>query len=335
MTKTYKSAPGEPDVGVIPEEFTVEWNGKRYAVNPNAENLPHLPYDRRLDPLQRILGPSNYYMTRVSGKDRDWINSYYRAQFVYVREGKPVIPEFDIESMTAEDINVLADVPITGGFDVGGGTLCPAGIVGQRHPNGIYLVHAELSLSSTGIDKFGTEFRLMLNKEFATATDQRGNERELQLGMFYGDPAGRQRDQIFEWVVFDHLKSKGLPVKSAPTNDIQSRIDAIKGPMMRTERIGDMSRPGILINRRRCPRLVKGLAGEYRYRRIQTGGTERYSEKPDKNDASHCVDALGYWLSGMGEIKTLRGRDRKNDEQVDQRRATDYRDDYDEFGDNR
>ena len=193
--KTYKSAPGEPDVGIIPEEFTVEWNGKRYAVNPNAENLPHLPYDRRLDPLQRILGPSNYYMTRVSGKDRDWINSYYRAQFVYVREGKPVIPEFNPETMVVEDLPVLEGVPIGGGFDVGGGTLMPAGIVGQRHPQrGTYLIHAELSEQSMGIQRFGQAFKRMLNEQFATAVDQRGIERELPYEEFYGDPAGRQRD---------------------------------------------------------------------------------------------------------------------------------------------
>jgi hypothetical protein len=307
MAKRYQAAPGEPDIGIVEERDTLEWNGKRYAVNPGAENLPHLPYDRRVDPDMRIRGPGNYYMTRVAGKDRDWINSYYRAQFVYVREGKPVIPEFNIEIMAVDDLPVLAGVPVGGGFDVGGGTLAPAGIVGQRALSGVYLVHAELSLSSTGIDAFGTEFKTMLNRDFKTAVNQRGSEVEMELEMFYGDPAGRQRDQIFEWVVFDHLKSKGLPVKSAPTNDPQSRIDAIKAPMMR---LVD-GKPGILINRRRCPLLVKGLAGEWRFRRIQAGGAERYSDKPDKSVASsHVCDALGYWLSGKGEIAELRGKGR-------------------------
>lgn len=310
--KLFKAAPGEPDCGLVPEHFTVEWNGKRYAVNPNAENLPFLPYDRRRDPEMRIRGPGNYYLTRVPGKDRDWINSYYRAQFVYVREGKPVIPEFNIETMVVDDLPVLDGVPIGGGFDVGGGTLMPAGVVGQRHPQrGTYLIHAELSESSMGINAFGKAFRRMLNEDFATATNQRGNQVPLQEEAFYGDPAGRQRDQIFEQVVFDHLKGCGIQVKSAPTNDPQSRIDAIKAPMMRL----DYDRPGILINRRRCPLLVKGLAGEWRYRRIQAGGTERYSEKPDKSVASsHVCDALGYYLSGKGELRTLRGRDKRDDQ---------------------
>lgn len=327
--RIFKSAPGEPDIGAVPEEFTVEWNGKRYAVNPEAENLPHLPCDRRLDPLQRVLGPGNYYLARVPGKDRDWIDSYYRAQFVYVREGKPVIPEFNVETMTAEDMPVLEGVPIGGGFDVGGGTLMPAGIVAQRCPQrGTYLIHAELSDHSMGINRFGTEFRLMLNRDFATTTNRRGNQVALKEEHFFGDPAGRQRDQIFEQVVFDHLKSHRLPVKSAPTNDPQTRIDAIKAPMMRY----DGERPGILIDRRRCPLLVKGLAGEWRYRRIQASGTERYSEKPDKSVASsHVCDALGYYLCGKGELRTLRGRDTRDDGEQ-QGRIADARDNYNEFG---
>jgi hypothetical protein len=321
--KLFKAAPGEPDCGIVPEEFTVEWNGKRYAVNPNAENLPNLPFDMRMDPARRILGPGNYYMTRVPGKDRDWINSYYRAQFVYVKDGKPVIPEFDIETMVVDDLPVLEGVPIGGGFDVGGGTLCPAGIIGQRGPRGIYLVHAELSVFSTGIDNFGTAFKRMLIEDYASVTNQRGHQVELQHEEFYGDPAGRQRDQIFEWVVFDHLKSKGLKVKAAPTNDPLSRIDAIKAPMMR---FAD-GKPGILINRRNCPKLVKGLAGEWKYRRIQVGGSERYAERPEKNDASHVCDSLGYWLSGKGEMRTVRGRD-KRERQVEEK----VNDEYDYYG---
>lgn len=321
--KLFKSAPGEPDIGLVPEEFTVEWNGKRYAVNPHAENLVNLPVDRGLDPLLRVRGPGNYYLSRVPGKDNSWIDSYYRAKFVYVREGKPVIPEFNYALMVVDDLPVIPNVRIGGGFDVGGGTLSPAGIIAQHYRN-IYLIHHEVSVHDTGVNRFGTAFKQLLINEYGTVKNERGMDVELQDEQFFGDPAGRQRDQIFEQVVFDHLKGKGIKVKAAPTNDPQSRIDATKAPMMR---LVD-GKPGILINRRNCPKLIKGLAGEWKYRRIQRPGLEKYADKPDKNPYSHVCEALGYYLCGKGELRTLRGRDPKQDQELQR-----INDEYDYYGD--
>lgn len=311
----FRAKSGEPDVGKISRDYTTTTlSGKVYAVNPNAENLPNLPIDKTFDAEEKPLGKGNYYLSRVSGKDQSWIDGYYRNKFTYVVDGAPVIPEFNLELMALDYLEVLPDVPIGGGYDVGSGTLAPAGIAGQMHPSGIYLIHAEVTLESIGLVEFGKQMRDMLTREFPN------NE----LEEFYCDPAGGSRDGIHKKSYIDHLKSYNLPAKKAPTNDPETRIDALKAPMLRLVR----GRPGILINRVRCPRLVKGLSGAWHYRRLQVAGTEKFATAPEKSIYSHVCEALGYYLCGMGEIKVLRDKVPKT---ANRPRESDRDHDYDYF----
>ena len=327
----YRAKKNEPDVGLVTADMTVTApNGKIYAVNPNAENLPNLPYDTTFDPSAKGLTPAelrqgdpprylfkgNYYLSRVPGKKQDWIDGYYRNKFTFVINGSPVIPEFDFETMTMEHIDVLPDVPIGGGYDMGSATLNPAGIIVQRHPSGVYLVHAELSVDDIGLKQFGEHMSLLLHEP-----DFVNNE----LEEFYGDPAGKSKDGIHAESYYDHLRSYKLPVKEAPTNAVEPRREAIRTPMTRNIR----GRPGILINRSRCPRLVKGLSGAWCYRRLQVAGTEKFATAPEKNEYSHVCEALGYYLLGKGEVKDL-SRRRVNSDKEGQREPSS---EYSYFGD--
>lgn len=315
----FRSKPGEPETGEVPREFTTTtFSGKTFAVNPNAENLANLPVDVTFDPTAkgakpdelsrelmqfklgisdkwpRLLGKGSYYLSRVSGKTDTWIDGYYRNKFTFVVDGNPVIPEFNLDQMAVDHLEVLPGVPLGGGYDIGSGTLAPAGIIGQQHPSGIYLVHAEVSVEDIGLVDFGEQMAKLITRDFASC----------ELEDFFADPAGGTRDGIHKKSYYDHLRGHGLPVKQAPTQDTGLRIDAIKSPMLRNVR----GRPGILINRQRCPRLVRGLAGAWHYRRLQVAGEDRYATAPEKSIYSHVCEALGYWLCGKGEIKIIRKR---------------------------
>jgi hypothetical protein len=312
----YRAKSGEPPCGEVPEDLTTKtFAGKVYAVNPAAENLPNLPIDKTFDALGRKLGKGNYYLSRVSGKTQSWIDGYYRNKFTFVVDGQPVIPEFNLEQMALDHLEVLPGVPIGGGYDVGSGTLSPAGIVGQVHPSGIYLIHAEVTLESIGLIDFGEQMTKLLLRDFPNH----------ELEEFFGDPAGGSRDGIHKKSYFDHLRGYGLPVKSAPTNDPETRLDAIKAPMLRNVR----GRPGILINRQRCPKLVRGLSGAWHYRRMQVAGEDRFASTPEKSIYSHVCEAAGYWLCGKGEIKVLRNKDARGKRRPPER---DSDHDYDYFG---
>ena len=261
--------------------------GTLWMVNPDAENLPNLMVHKALDPTKDPLGRGGYYARGLQNKARDWIRAYFQGRYQFVREGKAVIEEFDPRTMVRDETPILDNADIIVGADIGGNTLHPAAALMQRGPRGIWIVHDEVIASGMGLDRFEAE----LNTAFTSRFPGR------QCAMLYGDPAGRTKDGIFETVAFDHLITKGWPALPAPSNNIAIRIDAIKAPM---GRFID-GQPGFIINRR-CTKMIKGLSGAWFFRRMQTKGPAKYSEKPDKSHPySDICDGLGYGLSGGGE----------------------------------
>src|SRR5690606_18777935 len=102
-----------------------------------------------------------------------------------------------------------------------------------------------------------------------------------------GDPAGVSKSTIYEETSFDALKRMGFMAFPAPTNDIDARIRAVEAWLMRQANGG----PGMLIDRSRCPTLVRALNGGYRYAKTKAG---QRKPTPEKNEYSHVVDALQY-----------------------------------------
>jgi hypothetical protein len=118
--------------------------------------------------------------------------------------------------------------------------------------------------------------------------------------LVWGDPAGMQRDQIYEVTAFDHLKSIGLVARPTNSNDFRVRREAGAMPMNRLIE----GKPGILIDKK-CQRLRKALAGGYHFKRVQISGGERYRDTPNKNEHSHVGDAYMYLVLGGGEHRQL------------------------------
>ena len=256
--------------------------GRQYIVNPLAENVPNLP--------------TKYYEKKIPFNTRERIRVYYESKYGVVGYGKPVIPEYNDDMMSVEGLAVLKDAPLIIGADVGGGTLSPSAIIGQRHPRGLILIHAEVVCYDMGVEEFSNQVNRTVAELFPG--------RKLESG--WGDPAGAKRDEIYETVVFNHLNSKSIPIRGAQTNDISIRIEATRLPMTR---LID-GKPGLLINKR-CKVLRAGLAGKWIYRRLQVAGAERYAEKPDKGKYSHVCDALGYFNMGTGEYQAIQGRKKR------------------------
>jgi hypothetical protein len=289
--------PRAPELLTDREDRIVKAGGRIWTANPYAENLENLP----VAPGQTdVLGRGGYYLHRVSGKDYDWIRGYYQGDFGPIFDGKPVIPEFSRDVHVVDDLQPIEGAPILGGFDIGAGTLSNAAVIGQRHPRGPYIILDEVYPSDDGIGlvAFAQEVSYVLSSRFPDVQAE-------SLGRFFGDPAGRTRDGLFEVTVFDHLSRMGLPVMEAPSNDPRLRIEAIKAP---ATRMAEGGRPCLLIHPR-CKNLIKGLQGAWCFKRLQVSSSkERFREVPDKNEYSHVCDALGYMLLGSGEGNSLRGR---------------------------
>ena len=242
-----------------------------WKTNPKAENLDNLV--------------DGYYEQILGGKNLDWIRCYAEGKYTYVQEGKPVWAEYDDHSMSTA-LEKIDNVPIQIGLDFG---LTPAAVFGQRAPNGRWHILRELVTFDMGLERFVTMLKQDLDSYFP------GHD-----VMIWGDPAGSQRDQIYETTAYDHLRSQGLLARPTATNEFKTRREAGALPMTRLIE----GKPGFMVHRE-CYRLRKALAGGYHFKRVAIGTQERFKDVPSKNMHSHVADALGYLLLGGGEHRTM------------------------------
>ena len=182
--------------------------------------------------------------------------------------------------MMADDLEPIENLPVHVGLDFG---LTPAAVFAQRLPNGRWNVLHELVSFDMGLERFCT----MLKSELETYFPR-------YQTLIWGDPAGQQRDQIFETTAFDHLKTHGMLARPTATNEFRTRREALAIPMGRLIE----GKPGFMIDRK-CMRLRKSLGGGYHFKRVAIGaGQERFKDSPNKNEHSHVGDAAGYCLLG-------------------------------------
>ena len=246
--------------------------GRWWKINPKAENVGNLP--------------AGYYMQMLGGKNLDWIKCYAEGKYTYVQEGRPVWPEYD-DSMMSGEVEYDPEHALQIGLDFG---LTPAAVVGQRYPNGRWAILDEIVTFDMGLERFGQQLLAELNARYPKA----------QI-MLWGDPAGMQRDAIYEVTAFDYLRTLGLRAQPTPTNDFKVRREAAAAPMQRLIN----GKPGLVINTK-CKMIRKSLAGGYHFKRISVGaGQERFKDAPNKNEHSHVGDAFGYLLLGGGEHKRM------------------------------
>ena len=246
--------------------------GKWWKLNPKAENIGNLP--------------SGYYQQMLLGKNLDWIRCYAGGLYTYVQEGRPVWPEYD-DALMSGDVDYDPQLPIQVGLDFG---LTPAAVVGQRYPNGRWVILHEIVTFDMGLERFGQQLLAELNAKYPTA----------QV-MLWGDPAGMARDAIYEVTAFDHLRTLGLRAQPTYSNDFKVRREAAAMPMQRLIN----GKPGLIVSRD-CKMLRKSLGGGYHFKRVAIGaGQERFRDAPNKNEHSHIGDAFGYLLLGGGEHKRM------------------------------
>jgi hypothetical protein len=239
------------------------------GLSKEAENLPFIPV--------------GYYQRQMLGKDEDWINVYVRANWGFVREGKPVYPEFN-DALHCRKVTPNPALPILIGMDFG---LTPAAVLAQRVPgSGQIQIFDELVAERLGAVAFGKELARKIRAEYPN--------REVRG---WGDPAGAADSQVDEETCFDAIAGAGIGLDPAPTNDPIRRVEAVKGLLTRLTPTGQ---PAMVIDPK-AKVLRKGFLGGYCLARVKVAGEERYHDKPVKNAFSHIHDGCQYLCVGEGE----------------------------------
>lgn len=230
----------------------------------------------------RIARGKLYYQRSVDqwGIDDSWVKRYIKAEYGDDPSGEAVFrATFRSSFHTADDTQLIPGYPLLIGQDFGRN---PWSIICQVDHYGRLVVHEEVPAYNIGLEKHLNEnLRPRLINKYL------GYKHAL-----IGDPAGIAKDSHSEENSFDLLQRCGFAAYPAPTNDIDPRIRSVEALLGKSVNGG----PGLVINRRGAPTLVRAMAGGYRYLRTQ-GGQGALKAVPDKNDPegySHVADTLQY-----------------------------------------
>lgn len=253
------------------------------GLDPDAENKPNLP--------------ARYYERMIETLDEETARVYVHNQYGWVRDGKPVYPEYNDTSHCIE-LEPNEKSIVYRGWDFG---LTPACVFAQQLPDGRFLVFDELTADSIGIDNFSTA----VLEHCAQRYPWFHSDRLVDIG----DPAGNSRGAMAKEneTCFSILRGKQIHV-----------IDGEQGLTIRLESVkhtlGKLiaGKPRFILHPR-CKQLRRGFMGRYQYRRMQISGTDtRYQDAPDKNVYSHPHDALQYICARLfGQAVKNRETDRR------------------------
>lgn len=219
----------------------------------------------------------SYYANLLPGKAQDWIKVYVEGQYGSIADGRPVYPEFNDQIHVSDTpLTPHRGLPLYIGWDFG---LTPACTFVQITSRGQMVILNELVSQNMGIRQFAEN----VVKPFIAMTYP-----DMKIISFI-DPAGNQRAQTDERTCRDVLRAAGLNPNTARSNNFTARREAVANFL---NRLVD-GKPGFLMSPT-CKMLRKGMNGDYRFKRVQVPGEDRYKDVPDKTLSSHVCESLQY-----------------------------------------
>lgn len=263
---------------------------------PNAENLPFLLQTETskklpLDHPDRARLGRRYYerLVEMYGIDSDWVKRYVKAEYGDDPSGTAVFrASFTYSFHVREDVTVVPGFPLLIGQDFGRD---PWSLICQVDHHGRLLVHEEVPGTMSGLPPDGERHTEGIGLEGHITRNLRPRLLQQEYhGLkvaVVGDPAGTAKNSITEENSIDAVKRLGLSAFPAPTNDLDARLRAVEFFLQQQINGG----PKLVINKHRCPTLVRALNGGYRFGKTKAGDRK---PKPDKGPYSHVADALHY-----------------------------------------
>ena len=231
-------------------------NGE-WVLNPDAENLAHLP--------------DSYYEKQLAAGTDDSIRVNLGGEFGMSRKGKPVFNKFAEHKHVAKQVlEPLRGYPLIVGMDFG---LTPASVLMQVTGRGVR-IYDELPATDETLEDYLDEYLLpLLTKRY------QGYNVTVS-----GDPAGDQRDRHTKQNDFMILRKRNIKAFPAITNNIVQRIACVNWFLGRDE--------GMQISPN-CTHLREALGGGYVFKETKNAQGQ-VLDTPSKNEYSHISDATQY-----------------------------------------
>lgn len=255
------------------------------GLTPGAENLNYLPQTPEtltlpIDHPDRLAQGRKYYERLAQSSNANWVTRYVNAQFGPDPSGTAVYAgSFRNKFHVVENLEPNPNMVLYIGQDFGRD---PWSIIMQMDYRGRMLVLEEVKGEDIGLR---THLRNNLRPALA-------HPRYARMPcVVIGDPAGMAKSQYDEVNGFDVLRQEGFPCVPAGSNDIDTRLRAVEDWLLQQRDGG----PAMMFDRKRCPMLVTGMNGMYRYSKTTLDISKPL---PDKNRFSHVADAHQYGTMG-------------------------------------
>ena len=248
-------------------------SGKKYAVNPEAENIDWVAKDGIA-----------YYENLCEGKDDDFIHVYGKGNYGYIKEGKAVYAGYRDEVHFSETpLTVYTNLPLLLMMDFG--LKCGA-LLAQLTPKGKLRVVDEL-YTEDGLD-------VMIDLLDAMMANSYPGMKEGKKVHGWGDPAGSSQEGIGKRTSFKTIQDAGYNIipSPIPTNAWLPRKEAVDKVLGKLD--------GLLIGPN-CKMLRAGFLGQYKLApsAVVERGRIVHKDVPVKNSYSHIHDAFQYGVIGI------------------------------------
>ncbi|MCC4243415.1 type VI secretion system membrane subunit TssM [Stappia indica] len=251
------------------------------------------PSGRSPDAENRFSLEPDYYDRIVRNQDEAFVRRMVDNEFGYSRAGKPVFETFNRRvHVSSHEIGFNSSNDLLVGIDISMNTLNPAAVFGQVQAPGRIAAIDELYLGhGVGAARFGEALNQRLQDRYAGARNVR----------LYVDPAAeygadREGGQLAAMETIALICGLPTLIPGNGSNELGLRLDAVKAELRGYLEAGTT----LLICQQRCPLLVEGMEGKYRYKRRNERASTEYEEVPEKTHPwADIVDALQYLILGV------------------------------------
>jgi hypothetical protein len=245
---------------------------------------------------------ADYYSRIIRNQDEHFVKRMVDNEFGYSRHGKPVFEKYNRSIHVARyRIDFEPKLTLGIGIDVSTNTLNPAAVFGQVKGSGRIAAIDELYLGhGVGAARFAEGLLRKLEANYANAGTVRiWCDPAAEYG---GDREGGQLAALDTIAII-----LGLPVliPASGSNELGMRLDAVK-----TELRGyHEPNSELIICPEKCPYLLEGFDGKYRFKRRKETASTEFEEEPEKTHPwSDIMDGLQYLILGFrGRAGVIRG----------------------------
>ncbi len=278
------------------------WVYKAFVKNPKPDRHLYIQPSGRSAQAENLFNlEKDYYPRIIRNQDEHFVKRMVDNEFGYSRHGKPVHPKFNraihVASHRLEfDPRVMLGI----GVDTSTNSLNPAAVFGQpagariRFIDELYLGHG------VGPARFFEALKMKLDSEYAGATKIR-----VWIDPAAENGADREGGQLAAMEIGAMILQLPILLPFGGSNELSLRLDA-----MNTELRG-YHEPGseLLICPEKCPILLEGFDGKYRFKRRPEHASTEFEEKPDKaHPWSDVMDGGQYLIGGIrGRAGVIRG----------------------------